>query len=81
MVAVPSAIAVTLTFVPLTDTVAIEVLPEEAEIVPSPARVTVTEPVGVSPFSDSDVALRLKEPAALLMLHATVFAVVVPSLH
>ena len=80
-VTLPSSSAVTFTLLPLTDTLTTSGSPDVAVIAPSPARVTVTEPVGESPFSDSEVGLRLREPAALAMLHATVLAAVVPSLH
>ena len=80
MVAEPDATPVMVTIFPLTETVAMSVALEDAEIAPSPARVTVIAPLVVVASRDSVSALRLRLPAALPMVQETLLAVVVPSL-
>lgn len=71
----------TVTFVPLTLTVATLVLLDSAEIVPLPARVTVIVLVGFELSSVREVGEMLRLPAALPIVQFTDFAAVVPSLH
>ena len=71
----------TVTCVPLTLTVATLVSLDSAEIVPFPARVTLIVPVGLAVFNVREVGVILKLPAALPIVHETLFAVVVPSDH
>ena len=81
MVAVPLPLAVMVMVVPLTLTVATSVLLELAEITPSPLRVAVTVPVAVPPLKVRLLLFSVRLPAALLIFHVMLLAVVVPSLH
>ena len=71
----------TVTFVPLTLTVATLVLLDSAEIVPLPARVTLIVPIGFELSRVREVGEMLRLPAALPIVQFADFAAVVPSLH
>ena len=81
MVALPVALPVTVMVVPFTLTVATPGSLDVALIAPLPLRVAVTVPVVVPPLKVRLLLFRLKLPAALLIFHVMLFAVVVPSLH
>ena len=80
-VALPSFTDVTRTVFSDTLTVATPVSLDRAEIAPSPARVTVIVENLTDAFSVMAVLSRVRLPAALLMVHPAVLAVVVPSAH
>ncbi len=81
MLADPLPLAVTVTVVPLTLTVATPVLLDLAEIDPLPDLVTDMVPVKLDALSDRLVLFKLKLPEALAMLQVTDLAPVEPSLH
>ena len=78
MVAVPPPFFVTVTVVPDTEAVAMEVLLDVAVIAPSPTLSTVKVVVVASTPISASVLLRLRDPAALPIFHVTSFASLVP---
>ena len=81
IVALPFALLVTVTVVPLTLTVATLVLLDLAEIAPSPARVTEIVPVLALMFRLMLDLFKARLPTALPMLQVTALAAVLPSGH
>ncbi len=71
----------TVTVVPLTETVATDVLFDDADIVPVPFLVTVILPVVDEEAIVNDVGLMLSPTDALPIVQLTFLAVVVPSDH
>ena len=81
MTAVPAALPVTVTTVPLTLTEATPGALDSALTTPSPARVTLMVPVLELSVRVSEDVLRERLPAAFPMLQPTVRADVEPSDH
>ena len=81
MTAVPAALPVTVTTVPLTLTEATPGALDSAVIAPSPGRVTLMVPVFALSVRVREDLLRVRLPAALPMLQPTVRDEVEPSDH
>ena len=81
IVAEPCPTLVTVTVFPETDTVAMPVLLDVAEIAPSPVRVTVIYPYVLFASMVKLFVLRLRDPATLTILQDIYFVSLVPSDH